>query len=241
MSIKSRIAAILTAAGLAVAGLSLLAPTTASAADSWDDAKCEIDSYTPHSVTVGLSPVARTFNVNTSVCEYPEGWNLSTADYLFYVYDDNAKETFNPYGLSNSDAGRHDVMASAYNGAYDETSEIYYGGFTLKRNTYWQANSFNASPEPVKTGRTVTVKGRLKVADWDNMVYKGFGKRPVKVQFKAKGSSTWTTVKNTTTGSDGWFKTTTTATKSGTYRADFSTTQTFGAATSGGDYVSVYS
>src|SRR4051794_41085478 len=109
MSIKTRIAAILTATGLAATGLGVLAPTTASAADQWDDSPCEIDSYSPHNVTVGLSAVSRTFNVNTSVCDYPQGWDLETSDYLFYVYDGSAKEIFNPNWLSNSDAGKHDV------------------------------------------------------------------------------------------------------------------------------------
>jgi hypothetical protein len=44
-------------------------------------------------------------------------------------------------------------------------------GIRLKRNTIW--DKVNATPEPVRKGSKITVKARLRVADWTNDEYDG--------------------------------------------------------------------
>ncbi|MFJ8111649.1 hypothetical protein [Streptomyces sp. NPDC096132] len=97
----------------------------------------------------------------------------------------------------------------------------------------------NASPEPVKKGRTITVTGKLTRANWESRTYTGYQGQAVKLQFRKKGSSTYTTLKTITTGSGGKLRTTTKATGDGYYRFVFAGTGTTGPSTAAGDYVDV--
>ncbi|MER6535289.1 hypothetical protein ABT215_16075 [Streptomyces sp900105755] len=97
----------------------------------------------------------------------------------------------------------------------------------------------NAAPEPVKKGKTVTVTGSLTRANWETGKYAGYGSQSVKLQFRKKGSSTYTTLKTIKTSSTGALKTTTTATVDGYYRYSFAGTTTTPAVSAAGDYVDV--
>ncbi|MFD5518689.1 hypothetical protein [Streptomyces sp. NPDC127066] len=97
----------------------------------------------------------------------------------------------------------------------------------------------NAAPEPVKKGKTITVTGALTRASWDDLRYHGYTKQPVKLQFRKKGSSTYTTVKTVTSSSTGSLKTTVTAASDGYWRYSFAGTSTTPTANAAGDYVDV--
>ncbi|MFE2422773.1 hypothetical protein [Streptomyces hokutonensis] len=97
----------------------------------------------------------------------------------------------------------------------------------------------NASPEPVKKGKTITVTGKLSRANWTTGKYAGYATQPVKLQFRKKGSSTYTTLKTVKTSSTGTLSTTTKAGSDGYYRFVFAGTTTTGAATAPGDFVDV--
>ncbi|WP_406158486.1 hypothetical protein [Streptomyces canus] len=97
----------------------------------------------------------------------------------------------------------------------------------------------DATPEPVKKGRTITVRGKLARANWSTGKYAGYVSQPVKLQFRKKGSSTYTTLKTVKTNSTGVLKTTTKATVDGYYRYSFAGTATTTAATAPGDFVDV--
>ena len=97
----------------------------------------------------------------------------------------------------------------------------------------------NATPEPVKKGKTITVTGSLTRANWDTNKYAGYGSQSVKLQFRKKGSSTYTTLKTIKSSSTGALKTTTTATVDGYYRYSFAGTSTTPAVNATGDYVDV--
>ncbi|MFI2203747.1 hypothetical protein ACH47Z_23805 [Streptomyces sp. NPDC020192] len=97
----------------------------------------------------------------------------------------------------------------------------------------------NASPEPVKKGATVTVTGRLSRANWEDHKYHGFTGVLVKLQFRKKGSSTYTTLKTVKTDSTGNLKTTTKATVDGYYRYSFAGTTTTPAVNATADFVDV--
>ena len=99
-----------------------------------------------------------------------------------------------------------------------------------KKHAAWQ--SFNASPEPVVKGKTLTIKGRLLASGHALAA-------SVSVQFKASGATSYTTVKKVSTRSDGWLSTTVTASRSGTWRAVYSGSSTISSATSTGDGVRV--
>lgn len=110
------------------------------------------------------------------------------------------------------------------------------GSFRLKRAS---TLTVNASPEPVAKGKTITVTGTLKRANWETYKYGGYTNQPVKLQFRKAGSSTYSTVKTVYSGSYGALKTTVTASVDGYWRWSFAGTTTTEAKTTAGDYVDV--
>ncbi|MGW0187100.1 calcium-binding protein [Streptomyces sp. NPDC003362] len=97
----------------------------------------------------------------------------------------------------------------------------------------------NASPEPVKKGKTLTVTGKLTRANWDAAKYSGYSGQSVKLQFRKSGTSTYTTLKTIKTNTYGDLKTTVTASADGYYRYSFAGTTTTPAVSAAGDYVDV--
>ncbi|MET9835787.1 calcium-binding protein [Streptomyces sp. NPDC006385] len=97
----------------------------------------------------------------------------------------------------------------------------------------------NASPEPVTKGRTITVTGKLSRANWEDNQYHGYVSQPVKLQFRKKGSNTYSTVKTIKTNSTGNLKTTVTASTDGYFRYSFAGTATTPAVNATGDFVDV--
>ncbi|MFH0517223.1 calcium-binding protein [Streptomyces sp. M41] len=97
----------------------------------------------------------------------------------------------------------------------------------------------NASPEPVKKGKTITVTGKLSRANWEDNQYHGYTNQPVKLQFRKKGSNTYTTVKTIKSNSTGNLKTTVTASTDGYFRYSFAGSATTPAVNATGDFVDV--
>ncbi|MFH8393297.1 calcium-binding protein [Streptomyces sp. NPDC018036] len=140
------------------------------------------------------------------------------------------------YNLIDAVAGGWKVWAIAAGKDADYTQKDNAKGFQVQRLSKL---TVNAAPEPVKKGKTVTVTGALTRANWDNGKYQGYTVQPVKLQFRKKNSTTYTTVKTVKTNSTGELKTTTTATVDGYFRYSFAGTSTTPAVSAAGDYVDV--
>ncbi|GAQ61018.1 MULTISPECIES: hypothetical protein [Streptomyces] len=97
----------------------------------------------------------------------------------------------------------------------------------------------DATPEPVTKGKKITVTGKLTRANWNTKKFGAYSGRTVSLQFRAKGSDTFRTVKKATTGSAGGLKTTVTASADGSYRWVYFGNAATGVATSPADYVDV--
>ncbi|MFD9109069.1 hypothetical protein [Streptomyces bottropensis] len=97
----------------------------------------------------------------------------------------------------------------------------------------------NASPEPVVKGKAVTVTGKLTRANWSTKKYNAYSGRTVSLQFRAKGTDSFKTVKKGTTSSTGALKATVPASVDGSYRWVYYGNSTTGVATSAADYVDV--
>ncbi|MFC8227015.1 hypothetical protein [Streptomyces sp. NPDC057287] len=110
------------------------------------------------------------------------------------------------------------------------------GGVKVKR---WAKATVDASPEPVTKGKTITVTGSLKRADWVKHAYTGYAGKSVSLQFRKAGSSVYSTVKTATSSSTGALKTTVKASADGYFRWTFGGSSTSGTATAAGDYVDV--
>ncbi|MDX3135563.1 hypothetical protein PV367_38530 [Streptomyces europaeiscabiei] len=125
-------------------------------------------------------------------------------------------------------------------GAYDLYANASYDDDVARTKIKRAAKlTTNASPEPVREGRTITVTGKLSRANWTTGKYAGYATQPVQLQFRKRGSSTYTTVKTVKTSSTGTLSTTTRAGSDGYYRFVFAGTTTTGSATATGDFVDV--
>ncbi|MEV5954702.1 hypothetical protein AB0M11_13150 [Streptomyces sp. NPDC051987] len=136
----------------------------------------------------------------------------------------------------NALAGTWKVLAGAQDRTDDWTEIDAAGTARIKRLA---EVTVNASPEPVRKGRTVTVTGRLSRANWESRTYTGYQGQRVALQFRKKGSSTYTTLKTVTSGGAGALRTTTVAKTDGYFRFVFAGTGTTGPATAPGDFVDV--
>lgn len=137
----------------------------------------------------------------------------------------------------NALAGTWHVTAGALAG--DESDFAWNDYQTTARVQRLSKLTVNAAPEPVKKGGTITATGKLSRANWETGTYKGYTVQPVKLQFRKKTSSTYTTVKTVNSNSTGALKTTVKASVDGYWRYSFAGTSTTPAVTTAGDFVDV--
>lgn len=93
---------------------------------------------------------------------------------------------------------------------------------------------FDASPEPVDKGDTLSLTGALRVEGRD-----GVSGQRVSIFFKADGSYRWHYVTNTVTGRHGWFRASATAETSGWWRAEYAGAPGVNGSVSDADWVKV--
>jgi hypothetical protein len=138
--------------------------------------------------------------------------------------------------LSSSEAGTWNAGGLAVTSDGDVKTQ---GGLGATRVQRYSKLTVNASPEPVKKGKTITVTGKLSRANWDDNKYHGYTNQPVKLQFRKKGSDTYTTLKTIKSNSTGELKTTVKASTDGYFRYSFAGTTTTPAVKATGDFVDV--
>ncbi|WP_147481244.1 calcium-binding protein [Streptomyces shenzhenensis] len=141
-----------------------------------------------------------------------------------------------PVDLANANAGTWSVDALVDANDGDSVFAPGVGSFGLKRAARL---TVNASPEPVAKGSRITVTGKLARANWDTYRYAGYTGQAVKLQFRPKCSSTYTTVATVKTSNTGTLRTTVKAVRDGYWRWNFAGTTTTGPAKAAGDYVDV--
>lgn len=110
---------------------------------------------------------------------------------------------------------------------------------TAKIQRHAKLTGTNASPEPVKKGKTLTVTSKLTRVNWETEKYAGYGGQSVKLQFKKKGTSAYKDVKTIKSGSAGALKTTVKASADGTYRFVFAGTAGTAPVKAAGDFIDV--
>ncbi|MGW4568908.1 hypothetical protein ACWEN3_43420 [Streptomyces sp. NPDC004561] len=158
-----------------------------------------------------------------------------------------ATVAIDPMELLNEDAGSWKAagFAVAFNGEDPGNPNLDNVGVAVQDPTSsfklqrYSKLTVNAAPEPVKKGGTVTVTGKLSRANWDDGKYHGYTGQAVKLQFRKKGSSTYTTLKTIKSDSTGNLRTTAKATVDGYWRYSFAGTSTTPAVNATGDYVDV--
>ena len=138
--------------------------------------------------------------------------------------------------LFNGEAGTWKIGALAVN---DGGGMTWQGGFGTTKVQRLAKLTANATPEPVKKGKTITVTGKLSRANWDTNTYGGYAGQYVKLQFKKKGATAYTTLKTIKSSSTGALKTTVTASADGYFRYVFVGTTTTSAVNAAADFVDV--
>ncbi|MFC0052121.1 DUF5707 domain-containing protein [Streptomyces actinomycinicus] len=96
----------------------------------------------------------------------------------------------------------------------------------------------NAGPEPVATGKPITVTGTLSRVNWIDSRYHGYANQRVSLQFRT-ASGTYSTVKTVTASSTGYLKTTVTAGRDGYWRYSYAGNAGTAAVNAPGDFVDV--
>jgi hypothetical protein len=228
--VKRALAVIAATVGLTGAAV-VASPVSASA-----DLPCRIDGFRPTSVVVGLVPVSRRVFVDLSECS-GKAWELVVGDREFEAFSDDPSEVFGP--RRDAQAGAKRVVVTASNDDFFETTRTWEDGFSLKRRTAFRSGTFNASPESVRRGRPISIKGRLVIADWDHDRYVGARGRTVQVQFTGPSSSEYRTVKRVRADRNGWVRTTVMAQSTGKWRLVYGGSSTAGPARTHGDAVEV--
>ncbi|MBG0812635.1 hypothetical protein [Planomonospora sp. ID82291] len=118
--------------------------------------------------------------------------------------------------------GRWIAVADAYGKDGKKLTDT--AGFTVKYVERWRRADtrlvgFNASPEPVRKGRSVYFSGRLEARDrWE---WNGVRHEEVEIYFRADRSSAWKYVTSADTRWDGEFRAKARAVRSGEFRAVF--------------------
>ncbi|MFH8368674.1 calcium-binding protein [Streptomyces sp. NPDC018031] len=138
--------------------------------------------------------------------------------------------------VDNSPAGTWYVSTWADGEDGDFHSNAKAASFRVQRQSKL---TVNASPEPVKKGKTITVTGNLTRADWRSHGYVGHKDQSVQLQFRKQGTDTYTTVKTVKTTTGGALKTTVTAATDGYWRWNYAGISTTAPAKAGGDLVDV--
>ncbi|MFG3659269.1 hypothetical protein [Streptomyces sp. NPDC047706] len=151
--------------------------------------------------------------------------------------------------LLNSDAGtwKAGAGALALNGQdpegldFDITKVGYAEKGDLGTTLIQRAStlSVDASPEPVKKGRTLTITGKLSIANWETGKYVGYVNQSVALQYRKKDVLAYSNVKGIKTNSKGELRTTVKASADGYYRFTFKGKTTVPAVNATGDYVDV--
>ncbi|MEU6256934.1 calcium-binding protein [Streptomyces sp. NPDC047043] len=196
-------------------------PVTVTGSDDSGLSFADVDLKGPHGG----------FYTTDAYCETPTACTTS-----FTVNAHPAPGSDDPVDLANANAGTWTVDALVDANDGDSVFAPGVGSFSLKRAA---RVTVNASPEPVPKGAHITITGKLVRANWDTYRYAGYAGRAVKLQFRPKGSSTYTTIATVNTSSTGTLHTTVKAVKDGYWRWHFTGTTTTGPATAPGDYVDV--
>ena len=209
----------------------------------------ENTSMTP--IVVGVSKVkTSTFTVIVSDC------GIEDAEHFFanadFRRDDNKRTTgymtpsdfdgecwtftgttrWNPRSMDNSYAGSWSPLVSAWGSSQDEA---YTQKFWVQRAA---RATTNATPEPIKKGRKITVNGTLTRASWDTNTYRPYLNQTVDLEFRTANGS-YEYVKSATTNFKGNLRTTVTARRDGCYRYVYTGHSTTRDAISAGDCIDV--
>ncbi|MFD8935560.1 calcium-binding protein [Streptomyces sp. NPDC059578] len=252
---RKRVSAAVATGALALTGLAVPAATAAPAAEEIKLSNIKVNGGKDVLIGTGNKKFTITFDASHSANIQADptivGWralndllpNEFGRDHCKVVSDTKSSctATFNVnpqnYDIENSEAGSWKTEVYIVSTDYESTlDKDNIKSFKVLRAAKLTAN---ASPEPIKKGKTLTITGALTRANWDTYKYGGYTSQPVKLQFQKKGTTTWSTVKTIKSDGRGNLKTTVKAERDGSFRYVFAGTSTTPAVNSSADAVDV--
>jgi hypothetical protein len=237
------------AAGILVAASLVATTTPAAAAETCQLGAPEV--LPSRLAVIGTSGVIdRTLRVKATNCSEDDAWNTD-----WYWVPQAGDGDIGEYGYpalipvetsgttTTFEASLYVAFANLFAG--DIPTDIYDGDYnTVKHAPTLQLRratrvTTNASPEPIRKGHRLTVKGKVTRANWDTGRYTPYAHHQVDLQFSPVPHGDYVKVKTVTSSASGSLKTTIKATKDGCYRYYSKQTSTSGAKASVGDCVDV--
>jgi hypothetical protein len=227
---------------------------------------CVIKDVTPHELVIGgRAPTATQFEVDTTCpVEADVNWYLTVRDatpgpYGWLLRANFYQPPWSRYqwapggvvGLGTgfgSYLGENQLGVTAYAGEPATSTPMGFSRtLTVKLGTTFDgrgnpAEHFDAVPESVAPGGTLTLTGHLEQAKLDAGEYESDLQplaAPVVVQYRADGASRYGDVKTVQAAADGSVRTTVTAKRSGTWRLRYAGDATHAATKSIEDHVTV--
>ncbi|QDY77452.1 hypothetical protein [Streptomyces qinzhouensis] len=140
--------------------------------------------------------------------------------------------------VRNKHAGAWNLSLTAGNYDHPEQPTVVpqAARFGLFRNA---TLTVNATPEPVRKGNTITVKGGLRIADWDRGRYAGSPGKEVRLEFRAPNADQYQLVKRVPTDRYGNVTARVKAGADGYWRWRYLGSTTTASVTTYGDFVDV--
>ncbi|MEU5975922.1 hypothetical protein [Streptomyces sp. NPDC047315] len=203
-----------------------------------------VGTTTPNTLTVNFwasDPVlverlgARLFQ-GTSPTEAQRWWHPAKTKCTGSAFEQYCTATFvfDPRGpLANVHAGKWGVQVWAAGTDHVQKTA---GHFMLKRAAKM---AINATPEPAKRGRTITVNGSFTRANWDTNTYTGYARVPVVLSEREPDRAHYGRIATVATDAKGLLKARITAKDDRFFRYSYNSDFTTDIAISYGDYVDV--
>lgn len=237
--------ALLTGSALVMGLLTLAAPADAAPCTGTSQTKIIAAGADPMSVVIGTTvprsltlysqvedPCTASVSSAVLVDNSPLSGDMEQVDRVGNVASFQVSYRIDPGDLTNADAGRWQADIAAH-GTTDDHREVDFRLLRASRLTV------NATPEPVRRGRTITVAGLLTRASWNTHRYAGVQRASATLEVRRPQDATYVPLKGVTTDTKGRLRVKIKATKDICFRFSYAGSGTTAPVSSHGDCVKV--
>jgi hypothetical protein len=237
--------ALLTGSALAVGLLTLAAPADAAPCTGTSQTKIIASGADPTSVVIGTTvprgltlygqvedPCTASVSAEVLVDNSPLSDDMEQIDRVGNVASFQVSYRIDPRDLTDADAGRWQADITAHGTTQDHAGV----SFRMLRASRLTTN---ATPEPVRKGKTITVAAVLTRASWDTYGYRGMQRGVLTLEARRPKDHTYVPLKTVTTDTRGRVSVKIKASRDICFRFGYAGSGTTAPVNSGGDCVKV--